>query len=383
MELFGTKNTKNSKRVFNESQAISEILSGKTFESQALQESAVLTEEIKRDSMFALAHNGKERQRRIQSMEKQRFNEENKQGLIEHFLFNVINEALLLDKDVKSMNKEYMTAQVKGVVGHLVQGGKFNGVQSMTLQNVMESIDYHIDAMFKFKEDASQVEVIRKSYMGDVQGYVGYVSEAVKDKVAEVLKTEKQFSTLVNESEEEFKGNDTLFRTIQLENVKLAIKEEEATEVNEAVMSRAFAESLFDYTLLETLNTLQIIQLDEEQIRNGLSRFFKGTSSLNEEKKGGNRVRLHSLKIPKGTEEVAFEIFFEGNVMAYFMQGNSEVGPAVGVSFTSKAKDVEKEFKQVVTEFKEQFRGTRLSSKNPGVKFTFSYHDKPSSKVKL
>jgi hypothetical protein len=373
MELFGTRNTKNSKRVFNESQKIAEILNGHTSESQSLQESVVLTEEVKRDQMFTLAHNGKERNRRIQQMEKQRFNEENKQGLLEHFLFNVINESLLLDKDIKSMNKEYMSAKVKGVVGHLVQGKNFDRIQSMTLQNVMESIDYHIEAMFKFKEDAEQVSVIRESYMNDVKTYVQYVSEAVKEKVTDVVKEEKQFSTIVNESETEFKGNDTLFRSIQLENVKQAIKEEEATEVNEVVMARAFAESLFDYTLLETLNTLQLIQLDEQQLRNGLPRFFKGTT-LNEAK--GNGAKLHSLKIDKETEIVSFEISKDKTVTAHFLKGKDEPKPSVKIQFTTSVEDVEKDFKKVADEFKELFRGTRLSSKNPTVKFMFKYGTK-------
>jgi hypothetical protein len=374
LELFTTKNTKNSKRLFNESQRISEILGGKSFESQALQESVLLTEEIQRDNMFALAHNGKERQRRLQLMEKARFNEENKQGLIEHFLFNVVNEALLLDKDVKNLNKDYMSSKIKGVVGHLVQGGRFDQIHSMTLQNVMESIDYHIDAMFKFQEDFGQVESIRESYMNDVKGYVGYVSEAVKEKVADVVKSEREFSNVVNESEKEFKGNDTLFRSIQIENVKHAIKEEEATEINSTVMARAFAESLFDYTLLEALNTLQVIQLDEQQLRNGMSRFFKNTETLNEAKGSGSR--LSSLKVGEGIEIVSFEVQENASVTAHFLGGKDEAKSSVKIQFKSSATDLNKDFRKFSDEFKEQFRGSRLSAKNPGVKFQLKFGSK-------
>jgi hypothetical protein len=385
MELFSTRNTKLSQRSFNEASKISEILSGKSNEVSVIQESAMLNEENKLDGMFALAHNRKARDKRVLRMEKAKFFAENVEELLEHFLFNVVNEALLLDTDVKSLNKEYMTQKVSGVVGNLVKGGKFNKLPSATMKNIMESIEVHIDAMFAVKEDAEQVKVVRESYINDITGYVNYVSECVREKVAEVVKTEQKISTSINESTESVDVPDTLFKAIQIENVRQAMLEEQATEINDVVLAKAFCESLFEYTLIESLNTLRIVEFDAQQLRNGVGRFFKGVGVVNEAKKvKGKGIKIYTLKVGKDTTEVVFELLSSKEIMTRFYdKEGKETQRAVEIFFNTSVEDVEKEFKKVASEFKKEFRDARLASKNPTVKFFLQSKSDTKTRIKL
>jgi hypothetical protein len=378
LELFSTKNTKTSQRAFNESNKIADILSGQEETKSVLKEEALLNEESQFEKMMSLANNKSARNKRAVKLERTKFYNENFPSLVEHFLFNVINEALLLDEEVKYINKEYMLNQVSAVSQHLVKQGSFDNVESATMKTVVESIQVHIDAMFEAKSDENSINAVRESYMNDIDSRVLYVAEVVKNKVAEAVRHEQTVASFLSESEEvNSKVNkDSLFKVIHIENVKNALKEENKNEVDEIVHERALAETLFDYTLLETINTLRIVKFDAEQLRNGMGRFFK-------EAKSSGKLQLGSLKVPKGTKEVSFEIFFEGNVVAFFMEDRNEVAPAVDISFSTKIEDIEGEIAKVTQEFKKVFRSTNLASKNPGVKFTFGYHDKPSTRVNL
>lgn len=275
-DLISNRNTKYGQKRLNESLKIADILNNKQTEQQVLKEENETRIEVTNNDFATLAHNRKSRQKRVQLMEKTNFYNENSNELIEHFLFSVVNEALLVDKELKDLNKEYMTKQIAGITDYLVKAGefvKFN--ESLTMENVLESIEYHIDLMFQNKDNEENVKAVREAYQEDMKSYVEYVAESVKDKVADVVRKEQNIASVITESTDEIKLKDTLFKTIQLENTKMALKEEEKSEVDETVMQRSFAESLFDYTLLETLNTLKIISIDTQALRNGLPRFFK------------------------------------------------------------------------------------------------------------
>lgn len=274
MELFTTKNTKTSQRAFNESNKIAEILSGQEEAKTVLKEEALLNEESQMDRMFSLANNRSARNKRAVKLERTNFYKENFPSLVEHFLFNVVNEALLLDEEVKNMNKEYMVGQIKEVSQHLVGQGSFDNAESLTMNSVVESIQVHIDQMFESKDNDEGVKAVRQSYVESIENSVSYVADVVKVKVVEAVKYEKTVASFINESEG-VKAKDSLFKIIHVENVKNALKEEEKTEVDEVVLQRALAETIFDYTLLETLNTLRIVNFDVQQLRNGMGRFFK------------------------------------------------------------------------------------------------------------
>jgi hypothetical protein len=385
MELFSTRNTKLSKRSFNEASKISEILTGKSNEVSVLQESTMLNEENKLDGMFSLAHNRKARDKRVLRMEKANFFAENVEELLGHFLFNVVNEALLLDTDVKSLNKEYMAQKVSNVIGTLVKGGKFSKMPSATMKNIMESIEIHIDAMFNVKEDAEQVKFVRESYTNDIVGYVNYVAECVKEKVSDVVKTEQKLSASINESSEAVDVPDTLFKAIQIENVRLAMIEEQATEINDVVLAKAFCESLFEYTLIESLNTLRLVEFDGQQLRNGVGRFFKGVGIVNEAKKiKGKGIKIYTLKVGKDTTEVVFELLSSKEIMARFYdKDGKETQRSVEIFFNTAIEDIEGEFKKASSEFKKEFRDARLASKNPTVKFYLQLKNDSKTRVKL
>jgi hypothetical protein len=250
------------------------------------------------------------------------------------------------------------------------------------MDGILESICHHINTMFEVQNDQEKINMVRESYISDISSSVKLVAECVEAKVAGVVKFEREFSNKLNESEGiEFKGNDTLFKSIYLENVKMALEEEEKQHIDDIVMERAFAETLFDYTLLETLNTLRIINVDGEKLRRGLPNFFKNLSESKKEKNNG--IKLYAIGINKEVEEVSFEIFHDKTVMAYFLKDNNEVQPAIKVHFVTSIKDVEKNFRDVAQEFKKEFIHSKLASKNPKVKFFFGYHDNKKLRVKL
>jgi hypothetical protein len=275
LELYSTKNTKTSQRAFNESNKIAEILSGQEENKNVLKEEAFLNEESQFEQMLSLANNRGARSKRAVKLERTNFYKEHFPALIEHFLFNVVNEALLLDEEVKDINKEYMIDQIKQVSQHLVSIGSFDNAESATMGTVVESIQVHIDGMFESKNDENSVKAVRESYISDIEGYVGFVADVVKTKVSEAVKYEKNVASFINESDESLKSKDSLFKIIHVENVRNALKAEDKNEVDDVVLQRALAETLFDYTLLETLNTLRIVEFDAQQLRNGMGRFFK------------------------------------------------------------------------------------------------------------
>ncbi|AMS01295.1 hypothetical protein AR9_g211 [Bacillus phage AR9] len=274
METFSSKNTKFRKRRFNQSLGFSEVLSEGKKQEEVFNESVINNIEETNNEVAFLAGNKRARQKRARLIEKKQFESQQSKELLEHFLSSVVYNALPLDEDVKKLNKEYMTKQVKGITDNLISNGTFEMVKSTTMQSVMESIEYHIEKMFPVKDNEEDVKIVSESFNKDIKTYVEYVSEVITNKVVNVVKTERDIAVAISESESPIKPKDTLFKNLQVQNVKMALKENEKTEVDQEILEQAMAESLFDYTLLETLNTLRLVEFDGEQLRKALPRFF-------------------------------------------------------------------------------------------------------------
>ena len=99
---------------------------------------------------------------------------------------------------------------------------------------------------------------------------VDKIALIIKNKVANVITEEKQMSKLeiMKEDEKYSTAVDiklTLFKEMEIENVKQVIKEcADKTMSKENILLASFYETVVDYTLLETFNTLRMIEFNNE-----------------------------------------------------------------------------------------------------------------------
>jgi hypothetical protein len=275
LKTISTKDTHFSKRIAQEYQRSQEFLKNQENSLKALQEGQEINEEITKNTIISGLNNSPSRKKRLELAEKRKMIAEGTKGLFEGFVSDVIKESLLIDEDLLELNEEYIDGQIKGIVTELVNEGLLENLpKSITMKNVLEDAEYYSEALYNSRNEEDKIQELQEAFNEKTNTYKLYVSEVIKSKIASVVKNEQTSASLA-ESTELREQSDSLFKSLQVKNVKAILNLEGKEQIDEVVMESAFGETLVDYTILESLHTMKLVEFDTQVLRKEYKHFFK------------------------------------------------------------------------------------------------------------
>lgn len=181
---------------------------------------------------------------------------EGTEDLFVDILCETVIRSLNINDSLISDNRDQITEKVRGLYTELQEELNFEGSQIVVdlVGKCREcAVTFDIDKHDSLYEDADSIALIVKEKVAKV------IEEEKKLSKLEIMKEENEYSTAVD-------IKLTLFKEMEIENVKQAINEcanrKEITKDNLLLMS--FYETIVDYTLLETFNTLRMINFNTE-----------------------------------------------------------------------------------------------------------------------
>lgn len=206
--------------------------------------------------------------------------EELKISIISECFASLVYDSIMLDEDFKLPNKERLINKFKETFLGLTEKGFINGTPSPLYEayiepavSVFPSIDSNIEEPQKIIASIKTVESDLDASREKLA-----ITETIRDKVLDVIKEEKVFASKRNFLKETYRKNfdgTSLFNSINMYNFKelkndmLASKDDltldhfnSSEKLIEQVNNEALAETICDYTLLETLNTCGLIKED-------------------------------------------------------------------------------------------------------------------------
>lgn len=189
--------------------------------------------------------------------------------LFKSFLIETVIDSLNIKKDLIDINRNDISNKIAGVYDALEEEFDFNNpVVSDVVTKCSKAINEKMNAFSILDYLAEDMEK---------------VSSIIKGKVSKVLREEKEISNieLLKEEGNYSKPVDTtvtLFKEMLMTTVKSSLKEIETLNesyTNEEIMTASYLETVVDYTILEALNTLELINFNEESYLNCANRKVK------------------------------------------------------------------------------------------------------------
>ena len=231
-------------------------------ENKVLLEGAqMMSESNVRDQSMGLAF---ERQRNSKVYQATALDEaftKNFDTVMKNVFATIVHEALPVDSEVKENDAGNIYTQ-------LSEAEMLTITSSPLFKQFAGSTVKYIEG---YKNELTKDQIIDavKTVFGENRTDLQYLIRNIYAKTASVVKTEKELVAF-NNSEEITKArsnrsyvrenlNNTLFRTINESNISELLDEGLSKE---GIMDAAIAESLFTYTVLETLHTSKLITVD-------------------------------------------------------------------------------------------------------------------------
>lgn len=263
---------------------IEKFFNNKKEEEKILEESSNIEQEIKINNIAVEVKDNnftRKNKKRRDRLANNKFKAEKIDELFTESLSYIIFESLVLDKNFKYKNKDYIFETSR----KFINGIKEN--KNLYLHEGTSGTD-----IFKKISMIVEESIINKDYIDD-RDIVKQIKEAcsfefnnaisiIKEKVIDTIDKEKKYSAFLEDcknkgvSNKELRKSDkSLFRCILEGNISAVINDESTSDLNKKnVMDLAFSESIFDYTLLETIHTLKLSNLDTSNISK-LDSYFK------------------------------------------------------------------------------------------------------------
>ena len=196
--------------------------------------------------------------------------QETYQKVVPVLFASLVYRSLPLDEDFKANNVKYIYKQSTGLFNNLMAAGaiKMNTKEPSTFKEMCESIAVAMSDT-ETPETLTVGSVINKA-LTDNPTESDDLIKTVRDKVVNAVADEKKAITLKEKIIKEGKylpEDKSLFRSIHEANIHYVMQENSSLD-KKSVMDLSLAESMLDYTLLETLHTCKLIKFDFLKINN-------------------------------------------------------------------------------------------------------------------
>lgn len=272
-DMISTKGTITSEKVINESFKICDYFNKQKDDIKSLNESFTLLMNQKSDIMLESMslNNSKDREKRLTREHINEFIENYQRSFMECFLYTLVNNATPLDEDIKLLNRKQITNDINKYTDEimdLVNNRKF-GIFTIEENNklipVCETINKFINMNVQyFNENGFFSETINNAAKEDIKSMANDLAPYIFDNVINVVKEEKKYVELKEEFSSLEKDLDglSLFRAIQTKSLKEALINNESSEITDEINDGVFAETVYLYTIIESMNYLGILKID-------------------------------------------------------------------------------------------------------------------------
>lgn len=176
-------------------------------------------------------------------------------------LKRIIESSLLIDKKTISLNKQDIDEKISNFRNELLS--KVNKEESSPFtssafnKEIGDATQCYIESMRLNPKNKKQLKISLKEHL---DSFANEVIPIIKEKVKNVIIDEKILSECLdmnkNKKINKQLNENTLFRNLLKENTKIGLKETKHKNLTKALQASVFYETLTDYTLLETFNTL-------------------------------------------------------------------------------------------------------------------------------
>lgn len=188
--------------------------------------------------------------------------------VMKNIFATIVYDALPVDDDIKEQDVDAIYEEAGDVFVKLSEAGIITITGSPLFRQFSGATVKYIEG-FKNELTQDQVVDIVKSIYADEGNSIEYLSKNVYAKTASVVNTEKELVSFNNDEDiqkvRENRSyvresmNNTLFRHLNEQNISELTGEGLSKD---QIMDVAVAESLFTYTVLETLHTSKLIKVD-------------------------------------------------------------------------------------------------------------------------
>jgi hypothetical protein len=217
----------------------------------------------------------KKREQRKAFVEQMSRNYQFVENMLIESLCEMFYESIILDESFKDQFSESILAAgeefFKESFNHnIINLKSFSESDSLTMRQLYRVCEHTLACI---TEDAEQNEAILEAAKAKRKESVDKVADAVKTKVAKVVKNEKEIADANKEHLESLKVQEhviqrrevpSLFKSIMVSNSRNPLSES-GSESNTVDMKMVFAESIIQYTLLEMMNTTKLLNLNARQ----------------------------------------------------------------------------------------------------------------------
>lgn len=230
-----------------------------------------LNEDFMNLTKIEIKKDNKERNRQVKLQEE--LNAHKEQICKDIFLYTVY-ESLLLDESVKSDNFNYIKDNVYSFFETLTNNNFFKIEDNSIFKDIYNTSKEITEKRFINNESMDYGEILQETLEKEDLN-IKFLESTIKAKLAECYRMEKKIGIKKNQFINEgvdFDQNKTLFRKIFEKNIKKTINESENTDPN-FIQDMALMESLLDYCILESANTLEICNIDMRKFRTEVKYF--------------------------------------------------------------------------------------------------------------
>ena len=230
-------------------------------------------EKIKNDIFIGKKRSLNEEERNKKALEYQieSYLNENYKDICKNIFSLVVYESLLVDEEIKRKDVSYINEKANEFFDHIFDNKLFLVTEGSIYEEICSNVHQKISEKIYLNEQFDDV-VIVKEVLNDMDMDKAYLTGNIKFKEAACVQNEKKIVSLKEELSSEGIDNNadkTLFRKIFEEKVKEVISETSCNNTD-AIENAALAEALLDYCLIETANTLQIIEFDNISFKRDL-----------------------------------------------------------------------------------------------------------------
>jgi len=271
VELISSADTVTSKKTRKINEDINEFLDSMNTENTIRnEESKIETEILMESSMMNYQETMHQQNSKFKEALSRDFeNETLVNTLAEQTFAYAVYEALPIDEAQKKHNGNYIYEQATGLFSSLKENLDF---KQDILFNDMVS---RIQAVVEGRDDSKDAKELFKESLELNSFELGIVTQMLKIKVTEAVRTEKELTVeknrLIQEGQEtiveKYSKNKTLFRALQEKNTELALQEKGEDFDKSTLLDMVMAESLIDYTLLEAVYTMKLADIDFDNLQ--------------------------------------------------------------------------------------------------------------------
>jgi hypothetical protein len=183
---------------------------------------------------------------------------------------SLVYRSLPLDEDFKKHNIKYIYENSSSVFKTLFESHVLNLDNGTPFQKLCDDIAVAFNDVQSEEEsdDITTPELINNTFNNN-DFEVNATTNAISDKVVKAISDEKASALLKEKYLKEEKYYDetkSLFRYIHESNVRNVIDQSDEEMKSDDVNEISMAESILDYTILETLNTCRLVNFDLHKI---------------------------------------------------------------------------------------------------------------------